>query len=397
VSGRHAHGGVHGRRRGSRAVGAAGRARVVLRATPAQTHTGVSNGVSLHLVDSHLSSMALDELDETAALSRGDLDVGDFTEALEERAELILSDVAREAANENGGVVGVGELVHGLGSTVEAHGGSAHGRVHARGAGHAHSTGSTKAGALVLGSSGRDAHGTVATVDTLHLAQSTLLVVLIGEADEAVATRHAADGVGHDLGGLARREAALEERNEDVLVDLGAQVTNEDRVLRATVITAAVGETTTGSPVELEQTVGVRHGGAVQGQSLGGSGRGREVDEAVTGVAPRKLVADHLNVDLLTHLEPEVANEVLIDPGLKLTHPEGSLSLVGLLGNRGSRGLPGSRTLEGGGSRVSLASHGGVRGSRSARSGSGGVSSRVLVLERIKVLERHVDVKIRLS
>lgn len=38
--------------------------------------------------------------------------------------------------------------------------------------------------------------------------------------------------------------------------------------------------------------------------------------------SPRKLVADHLNVDLLTHLEPEVANEVLIDPGLKLTHPK---------------------------------------------------------------------------
>lgn len=48
----------------------------------------------------------------------------------------------------------------------------------------------------------------------------------------------------------------------------------------------AVGKTTTGSPVELEQTVGVGHGGAVQGQSLGGGGRGREVDEAVTGVAP---------------------------------------------------------------------------------------------------------------
>lgn len=238
MSGGHAHGGVHGRRRGSRTVGAAGRARVVLRATPAQTHTGVSNGVSLHLVDGHLSSMALDELDETAALSRGDLDVGDFTEALEERAELVLSNVARQTANENGGVVGVGELVHGLGSTVEAHGGSAHGRVHARGAGHAHGTGSTKAGALVLGSSSRDAHGTVATVHTLHLAQSPLLVVLVGEADEAVATRHAADRVGHDLGRLAGREAALEERNEDILVDLRAQVTNEDRVLRATVITA---------------------------------------------------------------------------------------------------------------------------------------------------------------
>jgi hypothetical protein len=182
--------------------------------------------------------VALDELDETAALARGDLDVGDFSESLEERAELILSHVAGKTTNEDSGVVGVGELVHGLGSAVEAHGGTTHRGVHAGGAGHTAHVGSAHAGALVLGSSGGDAHGAVAAVDTLHLGESTLLVVLIGEADETVATGHAGDGVGHDLGGLARGEAALEEGDKNVFVNLGAEITNEDGVLGATVITA---------------------------------------------------------------------------------------------------------------------------------------------------------------
>lgn len=236
----HTHGGVHGRRRGSRAVGAAGGAGVVLGATPAEANAGVTDGVALHLVDGHLGSVALDELDETTALSGGNLDVGDFSEALEERAELILGDVAGQTTNEDSGVVGVGELVHRLGSTVEGHGRAAHGRVHASGAGHTHasSTVAANTGTLVLGGSGGDAHGAVAAVDTLHLGESALLVVLIGEADKTVAAGHAADGVGHDLGGLARGEAALEERDENVLVHLRTEITNEDGVLGATVITA---------------------------------------------------------------------------------------------------------------------------------------------------------------
>ena len=237
MSRRHSHGGVHRRRRWSGTVGASSWAGVVLRATPAQTHPRVSNGVALHLVDGHLSGVALDELDETAALARRDLDVGDFTEALEKRTELILGNVAGETANKNGGVVGVSELVHGLGSTVEAHRGSTHRGVHAGRAGHAHST-RHDTGTLVLGSGGRNAHGTVTTVDTLHLTQGTLLVILIREANETIATRHAADGIGHDLGGLAGGEAALEERNKDVFVDLRAEITNENRVFGTTVITA---------------------------------------------------------------------------------------------------------------------------------------------------------------
>lgn len=240
VSWRHAHGRVHRRRWGSGTVGASGGTGVVLRAAPAETYPRVANGVTLHLVDGHLGGVALDELDETTALARRDLDVGDFTESLEERTELILSDIAGETTNEDGGVVGVGELVHGLRSTVEAHGGSAHGRVHASRAGHTHTTTTTghHTGTLVLGGGGGDAHGAVTAVDTLHLAQSTLLVVLVGEANETISTGHAADGVGHDLGGLARGEAALEERDKDVFVDLGTKVTNEDGVLRTTVVTA---------------------------------------------------------------------------------------------------------------------------------------------------------------
>lgn len=84
---------------------------VVLRTAPRQTDAGVANRVSLHLVDGHLSSVAVDELDKATALSRRDLDVGDLAEALEEGAELILGHVARQATNENSGVVGVGELV----------------------------------------------------------------------------------------------------------------------------------------------------------------------------------------------------------------------------------------------------------------------------------------------
>lgn len=36
---------------------------------------------------------------------------------------------------------------------------------------------------------------------------------------------------------------------------------------------------------------------------------------------PREFVTDHLDVDLLAHTEPDAADEVLIDPWLKLSHP----------------------------------------------------------------------------
>lgn len=56
--------------------------------------------------------MAMNKLDEAASLSGGDLDVGDFTKALEERAKFVLGNIARQASNEDRGVVRVGKLVH---------------------------------------------------------------------------------------------------------------------------------------------------------------------------------------------------------------------------------------------------------------------------------------------
>lgn len=81
------------RRRRSRAVRSAN-SRVVLRSAPAETHARVTDGVALHLVDGHLGGMAVDELDEAAALAGGNLDVGDLTKALEERSQLVLGNVS---------------------------------------------------------------------------------------------------------------------------------------------------------------------------------------------------------------------------------------------------------------------------------------------------------------
>lgn len=71
-----------GRRR-SRTVRGAD-ARVVLRTTPRKTDTRVANGVALHLVDGHLGSMTMDELNKTAAFAGGDLDIRNVAKALEE-------------------------------------------------------------------------------------------------------------------------------------------------------------------------------------------------------------------------------------------------------------------------------------------------------------------------
>jgi hypothetical protein len=67
---------------------------------------------------------------------------------------------------------------------------------------HLFPTGVDGATALVLGGRSTNAHGSVSTVHTLHLGESLLLVLLVGETNETVTARHAADGVGHDLGRL---------------------------------------------------------------------------------------------------------------------------------------------------------------------------------------------------
>lgn len=116
----------------------------------------------------------------------------------------------------------------------------------------------------------------------------------------------------------------------------------------------SVSQAAAGGPVELERASGVRNGSSVESQGLGGGGRGREIDETVAGIAsttnirsssiektasiylPRELVADHLDVDLLAHLEPEIADEVFVDPRLKLTHPDKNVSMnTNRIANRG--------------------------------------------------------------
>lgn len=111
--GRHASGSKIVRRGRGRAIRSA-YTRVVLRTAPREADARITDRVTLHLINCHLRGVAMDELDKTAALSRRDLDVGDFTKALEERAKLVFSDVAGETTDEDGGVVRVGELIHGL-------------------------------------------------------------------------------------------------------------------------------------------------------------------------------------------------------------------------------------------------------------------------------------------
>ncbi len=38
--------------------------------------------------------------------------------------------------------------------------------------------------------------------------------------------------------------------------------------------------------------------------------------------SPRELVTDHFHIHLFAHAEPDGANKVLVDPRLKLSHPD---------------------------------------------------------------------------
>jgi hypothetical protein len=328
--------------------------RVVLRTAPREADAGVSDRITLHLIDGHLGGVTVDELNEAAALSRRDLDVGDLSESLEERPKLILGDVATKATDEDGCVVGIRELVHGLhggiGSrllVVEAHGSTP---AHVTGSSGTsnlgnHLSGSssmTRATVLVvgtgLGSGGRNAHGTVAAKDTLHLHEGTLLILLVGETNEAVATRLSGHGVGHNLSRLARREATLEERHQNELVNLGAEIANEDGILRATVITT-IDKTTATGPVELENPVRVGDRLAVEAQSTGSSLGSGELDEAVAGIA-RVAVTDDLDLDgLVEDGLIDLFDKVLVHPRLHLTHPQGLAVTLGIGTDTGGKAV----------------------------------------------------------
>jgi len=188
MCGRHAHVRVHWWRR-CWSIWSAGGTRVILATTPREANSRVADWVALHLVDGHLSSMALDELDKAATLARRDFHIGDLAKALEKRPQLVLSNVTGKTSNKDCGVVGVCELVHGLWSTVVAHWWSVHAvHAHVWAIVHTHRCRSARAAALILRSSSGDAHWTITAIHTLHLCKSTLLLVLASEANEAIAT-----------------------------------------------------------------------------------------------------------------------------------------------------------------------------------------------------------------
>lgn len=240
--------------------------------------------------------MTLDELDEATSLSWRDLDIGDFAKPLEERSQFVLCNVTRQTSNENGGVVGIGELVHWLRGAIVAHWrwcvhgihAWCHTATHAAWTLHAtHSTLWTTTG-LVLWGSSADTHWSVAAVHTLHFGQGALLITFLREAYKSIATRHSRDRIGHYLGRLARRESALEQRNQDIFINLWPKITNKDRKLWSTIITS-VGKTATRCPIELEGTIGIWDHRPVQGESLRGSLGRSKIDKAITSITILRL------------------------------------------------------------------------------------------------------------
>jgi len=206
---RHTHG--IDRWRWGRSVRSACRSTVVLRSSPAESDSRVSNRITLHLVDGHLGSVSLDKLDEATTLTRRDLDVCYLAKPLEEGSQLILGNITRQSTNEDSGVVRVSELVHRLLTTVltphwwvvhrartaaVAHVVAVRTTGTAGTAGTAGTPGTTVTtvttvsgmtttwhthlhicgATLVLWCGSRDSHGSVAAIDALHLAQGTLLV-----------------------------------------------------------------------------------------------------------------------------------------------------------------------------------------------------------------------------
>jgi len=113
--------------------------------------------------------MSLHKLNETAPLAWRNLNVGNLAETLEEGTQFIFSDISREATDEDGGVVWVSKLVHGLRCAVVTHWRSAHGVHSDRATGlYVHAGGASGTTALVFWRRGRDAHWAIAAVDTLH-------------------------------------------------------------------------------------------------------------------------------------------------------------------------------------------------------------------------------------
>jgi hypothetical protein len=232
----HSHGWEHWWR-GCRPVWGAGWTRIVLATTPRQPDPRIADRIALHLVDCHLCSMSLHKLNKTTAFARGNFDISDLAKSLEEGTKFVFGDIAREPADKDSRVVWISKLIHRLRSAIVPHWGSSHG-IHS----HGRLTGQSGSGTgcSTFGSSGRDAHGPVAAVNALHLSQGTMLILFVREPDKAVATRHSANRIRHNLGGLARREPGLKKRDKHVFVHFGSKIPDKDGIFGSTIIAGRV-------------------------------------------------------------------------------------------------------------------------------------------------------------
>lgn len=122
------------------------------------------------------------------------------------------------------------------------------------------------------------------------------------------------------------------------------------------------------------------------------------------GFAPREFIADHLDVDALADLEPDVADEVLVNPGLEFTHPRGHMcqyystlctceyvpegSLATITGGAVA-GLRNTTVVEGCRRGAGLARLGNGLSSRRITTGGRGRSSLLWDSVIVVVLERH--------
>jgi hypothetical protein len=239
--------------------------------------------------------MTVNKLNEAASLSRRNLDVGNLAKPLEEGPQLVLCNVTGESPDKNSGVVRISELVHlhrTEGSCTLAavaitgllllrrlllllllHPVISHRAIvmlHSRLRSRHHlrtsklvELATTALMTTILRSSWRDAHGSVSTIDALHLIQCLTLVFFVTETNKSVAPRLSCLLVCHDLGRLAGRVSWLKQCYENELVDFVAKISDKNGVLGRAII-PAVDETTAGGPVEPEDPVGVRNWRSIQ-------------------------------------------------------------------------------------------------------------------------------------
>lgn len=183
--------------------------------------------VAVELADGVGSVLVGVHLDEGKATVRLEASLGDISEVLEQRDEVVLGGVRGQVADVAGGLprgsllddhlVGVGTLG---GEAVVAEG---------SGRGHAHLRHSlllrVRRLALLVGPVAADGARTEPLA--VHVGKSLLGIATITESNEAVATRATSLHVPHNAG-LGHGAKGGESLEEDLIVDLVGEITDED-------------------------------------------------------------------------------------------------------------------------------------------------------------------------